>query len=90
MIMSKTYGPLNIPTVLEDIREPVFGSNNMADIPQQEDIPAPVRRELLEAASRAKINYYWLCGVYRQGMIDARRRIAQGEDPPVEVGATTT
>jgi len=36
------------------------------------DVPAEVRRELMEAATRLQCSYGWLCGIYRAGLLAGR------------------
>lgn len=38
------------------------------------DVPLPVKRELMEVAINTGVSYYWLCAIYRLGLRDAGKR----------------
>ncbi len=59
-------------SVLEDIRDPFAGGYG-ADFRVDDDIPKPIRDELMRLAEHKKLSIYYLTAIYRQGRIDERR-----------------
>lgn len=70
-------------SVLQEIHSPVcptcgavLCSAHGHEFPTESDVPIDLRRELMRASVAKGINYYWLCAIYRQGLIDQRQRKA--------------
>jgi hypothetical protein len=44
----------------------------MTELADDLDVPAEIRRELMDAAVAKQISYAWLCGLYRAGLLAGR------------------
>jgi len=51
------------------------------------DVPADLRRELMDAATRLSCSYAWLCSIYRRGAVTAKIIGPTGEFPYGRLGA---
>lgn len=67
-------------SVLSEIHNPAILDGHSED-----DVPLPIRQELIHAAMQKQISYYYLCAIYRQGRLDEQRRSRDAGD--AQVGA---